>query len=823
MSGPGDVDPTQSLTKELGEVARVGSKPRIIAGLPLPSLLSLASVMNPGACETIYDRAVAFVAQLETAIDGLGAGTRMSEGARLLFGLDPDTRDLTLQDRRDRAAEMLGIRGGWDSFRKGPEKRIVREVAEQLYRLKRSKEQEEESEHEPLQPKPLLAAFHQLPADVAHFTGREAELGRLRGFLVECEAQTVEILAIAGTAGVGKTALALHLSHQLAPRFPDAQLYVNLHGYDAHQRLAPAQVLDRFLRALGVGKEALPNDIDEQAALYRGLLRGKRAMVVLDNAFSADQVRMLLPASPTSLVLITSRDSLAGLVADEGAHLLLLDVLAPEEALQLLGRIAGAERLDAEPKAAAEVVRLCGYLPLAVRIAAAKLASRPGMSVAALVERLTDESRRLGELSARDVEVRTSLALSYQALDSATARLFHRLGLIAGPDFGPGVAAALIATTPKETEDLLEELVDVHLLETAVKPGRYRFHDLLRLYARELETGETSDDRKGARCRMLDWYLETAKSADQLLTPDGGRSSSERQIHHPDPSFGTLAEALAWFEDERPSLVAAIHQAAYWGIHTAAWRLADALWTFFSLRKHWADWEDTHRVGLDAARKAFDRQGQARMLTGLGFVYRDVRSPQEAIDCYQQALAICEQDGYPLDEARTLSFLGVAYRDLCRFEAAIGYLQRAVVIYRQFGHRYGEGWSLHFLGRVYRDASKPAKAVDYYLQALRIRRAIGDRYGESWDLHFLGDAYSDRCQLQEAIDCYRQALAIHREMGSRYGTGLTLDNLGLALQRILKIDEADACWREALTIFTELGAREADDVRARLGAGRATG
>jgi hypothetical protein len=406
--------------------------------------------------------------------------------------------------------------------------------------------------------KPVWDPPHQLPPDVADFTGREAELSRLRAVVAERSGGTVVISAIAGTAGVGKTALAVHVAHELAADFPDVQLYVNLHGYEPGQRLAPTQVLDRFLRALGVPADALPAHLDEQAARYRGLLASRRALVVLDNASSADQVRPLLPASPSCLVLITSRDRLAGLVATEAARVLMLDVLSAPEGLDLLSRTAGPERVAAEPQAAAEVVRLCGCLPLALRIAGARLATRPDKSAAALAERLSDERDRLGELSAGDVGVRASFALSYGALDPEVARMFRRLGLVPGPDFAPAVAAALVDGTPEEGEAALDALVDAHLVEVGPSPGRYRFHDLLRLYARErAETDETDQDRDEARRRMLEWYLHAADAAERHLAPWRRRLTYQRAVGWPEPIFAGREEALAWFEMELPALVAA--------------------------------------------------------------------------------------------------------------------------------------------------------------------------------------------------------------------------------------------------------------------------
>src|SRR5947209_2565649 len=445
-------------------------------------------------------------------------------------------------------------------------------------------------------PRTGLPRAFQLPADIAHFTGREAEQAQIRALVAETGPRggAVVISAIAGMAGVGKTAFAVHLAHELAPGFPDAQLFVNLHGYDAGQRLGPGEALDGFLRALGVSNEGLPGPLDRKASLYRSLLAGRRALVVLDNASSEEQVRPLLPGSPTCLVLVTSRSSLLGLVAAEGARLVSLDVLGPAEARELLARVAGQdgqERVGREPEAGTEVARLCGRLPLAVRIAAAELAARPHLSIAELARRLGDEQHRLGELATGDVEVRASFALSYQSLEPPAARMFRRLGLIVGPTFARGVAAALMDVTPGEAERLLETLVDAHLLEVSSVSGRYRFHDLLRLYARERADAEESDaDREAALHRMLHWYLDTANAAERLLIPGRRRLPYEPTGRWVEPAFATRGEALGWFEAERANLAAATQQAAGRGFHSIAWQLPDASWSFFYLRSYWPDW-----------------------------------------------------------------------------------------------------------------------------------------------------------------------------------------------------------------------------------------
>ena len=662
--------------------------------------------------------------------------------------------------------------------------------------------------------RPVLDAPHQLPPKVPSFTGRRAELEKLRAMVAERTAQTVVISAIAGTAGVGKTALALQLAHELMPHFSDLQLFVNLHGYDALQRLSPGQVLDRFLRALGVAAEALPTEVDEQVGLYRSLLAGRRALVVLDNASSTEQVRPLLPGCSTCLVLVTSRRRLAAL---EGALLLDLDIMDPFNALDLLRKLAGAERVDAEPEAAIQIVALCGRLPLALRIAGGRLAARPVWSLSWLAGRLADEQTRLKELQVEDLEVRTSFALSYRDLDAPAARLFRRLGLVAGPDFAASVAAVLADIGPQEAEALLEELMNVHLLEAAPVPSRYRFHDLLRLYAREQVQAEDSEEKRaGAVRQMLDWYLATARAATGLLTPGRRLLPHRKAGERPEPAFATRAQTLTWFDAERANLVAATHQAAACGQGEIAWQLPNALWGLFYLRKHWGDWQESNTVGLRAARAAHDRQAEAWMLTNLGSAYRELRRCEEAVDCQRQALAISREIGDRWIEGLVLTCLGATHNNLRRPNEAIDYFQQALPILREVGYRRGEGLALHCLGESCRRLQRFAEAIDYGHQALGVYQAIGDRHYEGGVLNFTGKAYEELGRMDEAVECFECALRIHREVGSRWGEGEALRFLGLALQQTKRPDEARICWQEALTIFNEIGAPQAEDIRGLL-------
>lgn len=668
-----------------------------------------------------------------------------------------------------------------------------------------------------------LPSPFQLPADIAHFTGREAEQAQIRALVPETgpPGGAVVISAIAGMAGVGKTALAVHLAHELAPSFPDAQLFVNLHGYDASQRLSPGEALDEFLRALSVSTEGLPGSVHGKASLYRSLLKDRRALVVLDNASSEEQVRPLLPGSPTCLVLVTSRSSLLGLVAVEGARLVHLDVLGPTEARDLLARVAGRDgryRVSRELEAGTEVARLCGRLPLAVRIAASELAARPHLSIAELARRLSDEQHRLRELTTGDVGVRASFTLSYQNLEPPAARMFRRLGLIPGPGFARGVAAALMEDTPEEAERLLESLVDAHLLESGSAPGRYRFHDLLRLYARERADAEESEgDREAAFGRMFHWYLDTTNAAERLLIPGRRRLPYQPTGRWDEPTFATRGEALLWFEAERANLVAATDQAARLGLHSMAWLLPDALWSFFYLRSYWRDWRDTHQTGLGAARKARNRQAEAWMLSSLGDCELELaRFDEEVAYLFQHSLAIFREIGDSEGEARALCYLGRMEIHLRRFDQAIECERQALAISRDIDYPYCQSLALQRLGEAYFGLRRFEEAIDCHQQALAIRRELGDRCHEEVSLNNLGEVFCEQRRFGEAIDCEQQALTIAREVGDRWSEGRALELLGVALVHTQGSEAARGCWQEALRIFAALGAPQAEDVRRRL-------
>jgi tetratricopeptide (TPR) repeat protein len=546
-------------------------------------------------------------------------------------------------------------------------------------------------------------------------------------------------------------------------------------------------------------------------------------------------------------VLVTSRGSLTGLVAREGAKLLTLDVLSQGESLELLARVAGHERVDSEPQAAAEAVRRCGYLPLAVRIAAAKLAARPRMRIAELVSRLADEQSNLAELTAGDVEVRASFALSYQELSPLSARTFRRLGLIAGPDFTAGAVAALVDTTTEQAAVQLEALLDAHLVEDAPVAGRYRLHDLLRLYARERVQAEEGDaDRADALRRMLLWYLAIADAAGRLLNPARHRLPCEGLGEPPESVFPAQSEPLAWFNAELPNLVAATQQAADGSFHPIAWQLPDALWSFFHLRRHLVDRCHIHRIGLVAARHAHDRQAEAWMLTSLGGAHRPLGRFDEAIEYLEKALPICREVGDRWGEARALHYLTLSRLRFGRFDearlrtqsspgidsfqrahrepslplrilnAAVGPLEQALMISREVGDRYREGHILSNLGEVYWQLGRHREGIECLERSLAICRAIGDSRGHSFALYNLAEVNRNQGHLEEAADQYRESAFIRREIGDLWGEARVLQFLGLTLQHSQDGDAARACWQEALTIFSRLGEPEAEEVRGYL-------
>ncbi|HET8641905.1 MAG TPA: tetratricopeptide repeat protein [Pseudonocardiaceae bacterium] len=653
----------------------------------------------------------------------------------------------------------------------------------------------------------------QLPPDIPEFTGRAAELAavcdrltggwRTGGWLTgdRQAAPAMPVVAIDGKPGIGKSALAVHAGHRLAGAFPDGALYVNLRGVQPH-RLEPGEVLGALLQALGVADP--PAQVDAASAALRSALTGRRVLVLLDNAADAAQVRPLLPAAAGSAVLVTSRRPLVDL---DGASTMSLDLLTTDEAVSLLGRLAGRGRVDAEPAPARAVVQYCGLLPLAVRIAGARLRARPGWSVAAFAERLADQRRRLGELAAGDLAVRSSFRLSYQALDGADRRLFRLLGLLDGPDFGVEAAAALADRQVLETEHALERLVDAQLLETH-RAGRYRFHDLLRLFAGDCT--RTSDDettRQLAVARALRWYARCADQAGQWVL------QAARQP--PNPRFACEQDALAWLDAERANLVAAAEQAAAAApapIASVAWELDRALVRYLHIRKYWSDWTAICQAAASAAARAGEPGAEGAAHRHLGMIRIQQRRFGDALDHLRYCVALLRQAGDGDEEAKTLCDLGILHGQLADWEQAAGHFRQAIEAARQIGNVRLEAHAINNLGLVLSEQGRFAEAVHHVNQTLRILSGMGEDLELSNTLDSLGTIYHKQGDYARAIDCYQRGLRTARRYGDRYNEANALRGLGVATAALRGEPAARRYLEQALEIFVSIEAPEAKDV-----------
>ena len=664
----------------------------------------------------------------------------------------------------------------------------------------------------------------QLPADVADFTGRDEQVKRLCDLLTgagpgaSSDPGAVRIAVVAGAGGLGKTSLAVHAAHRVRRKFPDGQLYVDLLGATPNPLLA-GDVLARFLRDLGVDGRDIPVDEAERAARYRTTLARRRMLVVLDNAHDAAQVRPLLPGTASSAVLVTTRSRMPDLASTK---LVDLNVLDDDEALKLFVKVVGEERAAAEPEATAELLLACAGLPLAIRICAARLATRSGWSIQAMTDRLRDVHRRLDEMRAGDLAVRASFQVSFASLPASTdkqgidpARGFCLLGLWQGSSISSAAAAALFGTPEYSAEDALEVLVDTHLLESTA-PDRYRFHDLLRVYAAErAEADVAAAERDAAIGRLLGWYMRTADAAASAVLPhrydmplDGAAAS------YPPLSFSTAEKALSWYDSERANVVAATRQASAAGLHEIAWRLPAPLFIVFHSRGNWADCIATHRIALDSARAAGNRQGEAWVLSNLGDALGVTRE-SEAIGHLERSLAIRRDIGDQRGEAQAANNLADAYQRLGRMGEALDLLRRALDLNRETGYRYGEGIALGNLGSTLLDLDRAEEAIDYLLQARRTFAEIDYVDGVGYASHILGRCYTSLGRDAQAIDCLRQALTSHRATGNRHQQAATLRSLGTAQNRAGLAAEARESWAQAAAIYDDLGDRsQAAEVRA---------
>jgi tetratricopeptide (TPR) repeat protein len=669
----------------------------------------------------------------------------------------------------------------------------------------------------------------QLPRGAGAFVGREAEFGALRALAGQA-AETAMICVIDGVAGVGKTAFAIHAGRGLAEEFPDGQLYADLRGVGPLQApMPPAEALTGFLRALGADPRAVPGTTDEQAAMYRSRLDGRRMLIVLDNAADPGQVRPLLPGSPGPLVLVTSRGRLSGLTARDGARRLTLGPLARAEAIVLLGRIVGPERVRAEPEAARAISARCGHLPLALRIVADRAADRPGATLTDLAAQLAAAHDLLDALDSEDeaTAVRAVFSWSYQALTPPAARMFRLLGLHPGPDVSVPAAAALAGLGPADTGRLLDLLAGVHLIEETGS-GRFRQHDLLRVYATEqVQAAEDSAGREAAVRRMLVWYLHTAVGADQAFVPGRRHPPTGSAPPGCEPlRFTGYEQALAWCDAEYANLAAAVRLAAETGQDDdVAWKFPVALRGFFGLRRPWAEGLACADIGLAAARRAGDRDGQAWALDCLGHAYSGLGRFTDALGCYTEARNIRRETGDRWGEsANSMNNLGCTYTDLGQFDLALDCFQRVLAAAQEAGNRYVQCLALANLGQAHSSLGHADHAVTCLLQAVDVAREIGYRQLEGTALSELASAHRVLRQPGRAHDYYHQALAVRRQAGDRHGEAEILRDLGDLSRDAGNARTARRSWGQALAIMEGLDdAPACADLRDRLGPPGLTG
>ena len=658
-------------------------------------------------------------------------------------------------------------------------------------------------------PGPLV---RQLPADLPDFVGRTAECDGIRR-LVECPPAegngAPTVIVVCGPGGIGKTTLAVHVAYQVADRYPDGHLFADLRGHD-DQPLAPAQVALRFLAAL-----AIP--IDRRAdpvASFRSAVAGRRLLIVLDNAAGEEQVSPLLPGAAGSLVVVTSRQALGSLPSTRAVR---LDALDQGAAVQLLSRIAGEER--AGPfTSTATLARLCGCFPLALRIAGARLASDPAGTADQLADRLRDEEHRLRRLAAGDRDLSAFFGTSYRLLADPQRRVFRSAGLFPGPDFSLAAIAVLADRDALDVETALHRLVDANLVHPAAVPGRYRMHDLLRLYARErCEAEGNRMETSGAIRRLAAWFLRAVDAADRELLPTRGRpaplpGATALPDRSEQPATAVLAAGpTAWYDAEQANLIAVIRAASRYGHHDIAWRIAVAMRGLLELRGNTADWGLVHQIGLASARAIADRAAEGWVLNGMGSGYWHGEAYAEAIDCYQKALAIRAELGDDRGIAVVLNNLGSVYCAQHRYDEAIECLRSALGIREKLGDALDKSFALNSLGHLEHERGMFADALPHLEEALQIRRDLGNRNGEAATLHCLGDTLTGLGRLPEALACFRQALTIFRQLGNRYGEAVTLHSVGSACQAAGRSGHARRYLRSAISRYRDLGQHEAEN------------
>ncbi|WP_433225810.1 ATP-binding protein [Actinomadura formosensis] len=689
----------------------------------------------------------------------------------------------------------------------------------------------------------------QLPGDAHGFVNRTGELGLLDRALDEQDRRN-PIMLVVGTAGVGKTSLAVHWAHSRRDHFPDGQLYANLRGHAPGEPATPLRVLEGFLPALDVTRQAIPGDVDQCAALYRSLLAGRRMLIVLDNAASPAQVRPLLPGAPGCAVVVTGRGTLPGLVARDGAERITLRLLAEREAVTLLREAGLAPRRDDQARLA-ELAKVCAYLPLALRVAAERVIARPWTPLAEMIAELKGESGLLETpLAGDDADdadaIRAVFTWSYGALPAPAAGLFRVLALHPGPDFDADAARALAGTGPRAVRRPLEVLTGAHLLEPG-PGGRFQFHELLRSYAmHRFRQEDGPDEHRRAMRRMLTWYLYTADAAQTWINPQ------ERNVRLPRPErdveplrFDSYDGAVRWYEAERANLVAATRAAADNGLPEHAWKLSVVLRNIYMRFNPFEDWVTTSRIGLEAARRTGDRAGEAELLESLGMAYTQAHRLEEGARSHGAALLIRRESGDREGEALSLNDLGLVYLRSRRLDEAREMFERgmrvyralddphweavlaanlgearaelgdldgaetmvrhALALFRERAERGGEGNALRLLAMIRRSRSDVPGALDAAGRAVAIARDHANPAWEGYWLLELARAQREAGDAGAALAGCRRSVELHRQVGDRVREALAWDGYGEAGREPFRLEEAEHAHRRAVDILRGYG------------------
>ncbi|MFB9909751.1 tetratricopeptide repeat protein [Allokutzneria oryzae] len=660
----------------------------------------------------------------------------------------------------------------------------------------------------------------QLPSEPVVFASREPELARLDRVLRESD-DRLTLVVVSGAGGVGKTALALRWMHSVADRFADGQLYIDLGGFSGGEPLEPVDALGQFLRALGVAAERVPVGLAERTAMFRSLTADMSLALLLDNAFAAAQVRPLLPRSPRSAVVVTSRKRLVSLTID-GAVPVSLAPLNGRDSVQLLTGIVGKRRAQEEPESADALARLCGGLPIALSVVAARLRNRPQWSLAKVVTDLHDERRRLSKLSIVDeLSVTAVFDASYRRLREPDATLYRLLSWHPGGEFDVELAAATADRPSDEVEDSLDSLVDASLLNET-RLHRFHFHDLLRLHARTQvdDEEEAVRERRAARMRMSEWYLDRALVADRVLMPKRWRVGTRYERVADRTDFADEQAALDWFETELDNLMRVLRYVRYHRAHDLAWQLCEAMWGFFLYRKHYRDWISAYENGILSAREDTNPRAEAHLRCHLGFAYLNLNDFDRAAQECTHALELAERTGEDRIIATAASRLGMAERARGRLGSATDCFQRALAIDERTGNRRGEALRRRRLGEMLADAGRFPEAIAELDRARDLLDRLDDGPTEARVLSFLGSTYRRAGRLDDARRVLNDAVARLRAAGMTVYEADALTALGEVAEDAGDLPQAIKLLSRARAIYAKVSdapqTRQLDDRLDRL-------